>query len=523
MILISSIIILLYTGFNSEKEKAMYLFRLVLYLMVSFLVLNYKLFLFNEPSNSLFNAIFFINEINNFFIFFLYILLSSICVLTCFYSITNILYFEKKEKLESNLKDISGILMQYKLLEYPIIMLLTILGTQLIMISNDFISLFLSIELQSYGVYIISTIHRDSELSTFSGLMYFLLGSLSSCVILLSLSILYSNFGSTQLDVIYLINGILDVKDKDFFYKDLNEIIQKTLILFSTGLFFKLSSAPFHLWSPDVYDWVPTIITVFIAIIPKISILILIFDIKSNTYTMHSDMIWIDALILSSFLSLIIGSILGLCQSRIKKLLAFSTISHIGIILLSLSINSLESNNSFIFYLIQYNLTNLSVFMIIICIGSHFFLNKFYDKNMLESYNSPLQLIYQLKGYFYINPIMCLSFTIAIMSLLGIPPLTGFFGKQMVINASLNNYNYFITFILIMSSVVSASYYLILVKEMFFFKSSNMKYKNNNNKYVFNSVTSFFISNLTIFILFYIFIHNKFELIQYVLNFQVIS
>jgi len=178
-------------------------------------------------------------------------------------------------------------------------------------------------------------------------------------------------------------------------------------------------------------------------------------------------------LLVSSLLSLIIGTVVGLTQFRIKRLFAYSTISHVGFILLALTINSVESIQAFIFYLMQYSLSNLNAFMLLLAIGYSLYCytneNKKYvslqDKN-----NSPIQLISQLKGFFYINPVLALSLAITIFSFAGIPPLIGFFAKQMVLSAALDNGYVFLTLVAILTSVISAVYYLNVVKEIFFDK-----------------------------------------------------
>jgi len=174
-------------------------------------------------------------------------------------------------------------------------------------------------------------------------------------------------------------------------------------------------------------------------------------------------------------LSLIIGTVVGLTQFRIKRLFAYSTISHVGFILLALSINSIESIQAFIFYLMQYTISNLNAFIILISIGFSIFYyvndeknnnNKLLDKNL-----SPIQLISQIKGYFYINPILALSLTITLFSFVGIPPLIGFFAKQMVLSAALDSGYIFLVLIGILTSVISAVYYLGIIKQVFFDKS----------------------------------------------------
>jgi NADH-ubiquinone oxidoreductase chain 2 len=178
--------------------------------------------------------------------------------------------------------------------------------------------------------------------------------------------------------------------------------------------------------------------------------------------------------LVSSLFSLIIGTIVGLTQFRIKRLFAYSTISHLGFILLALTINSIESIQAFIFYLIQYSLSNLNAFILLISIGFSLYYyvndNKKYQE-LLDKNNSPIQLINQIKGFFYINPILSLSFTITIFSFVGIPPLIGFFAKQMVLSAALDNGYIFLTLVAILTSVISAVYYLNIVRQIFFDES----------------------------------------------------
>jgi NADH-ubiquinone oxidoreductase chain 2 len=171
---------------------------------------------------------------------------------------------------------------------------------------------------------------------------------------------------------------------------------------------------------------------------------------------------------MSSLFSLIIGTVVGLTQFRIKRLFAYSTISHLGFILLALSISSIESTQAFIFYLMQYSISNLNAFIILVTIGFSLY---FYVKNkedqtnlgLVDVNNSPIQLISQLKGYFYINPFLSLSLAITIFSFVGIPPLIGFFAKQMVLSAALDNGYIFLSLIAILTSVIGAGYYLNII------------------------------------------------------------
>src|ERR1700753_95299 len=177
---------------------------------------------------------------------------------------------------------------------------------------------------------------------------------------------------------------------------------------------------------------------------------------------------------MSSLFSLVVGTVVGLTQFRIKRLLAYSTISHVGFMLLALSISSIESTQALIFYLTQYIISNLNAFIILIAIGYSLYCytsDKKEHDELLDKTNSPIQLITQLKGYFFINPVLALSLTITIFSFAGIPPLLGFFAKQMVLSAALDKGLYFITLIAILTSVIGGIYYLTIIKEMFFSKS----------------------------------------------------
>lgn len=364
-----------------------------------------------------------------------------------------------------------------KIIEYPLILLFVISGAMFLMSTSDLVSIFLSIELQSYGLYLLSTIYRNSELSTTGGLIYFLLGGLSSCFILLGTSLLYANSGTTSLDGLYIISSISEINNNIIstaWYKPY--YINFSLLILSVGFLFKIGAAPFHFWSPDVYDAIPTIVTTFVAIIAKISIFVFLLELvyyTSNYFFEGQALSWTFGLLISSLLSLIIGTVVGLTQFRIKRLFAYSTISHIGFILLALSISSIESTQAFIFYLIQYSISNLNIFIILVVIGFSLFslkeTDESLDKELLEKNNSPIQLIKQLKGYFYINPVLSLSLAITIFSFVGIPPLVGFFAKQMVLSAALDNGYIFISIIAILTSVIGAVYYLNIIKEVFFF------------------------------------------------------
>lgn len=485
----------------------------------------------------------YISNITQIFHIFIFIISILILQLTAFHnrkvysteyaSLKDLLFNNYFYKFKAEITNKMG--EQFKIIEYPLIILFIITGACLLISTNDLVSIFLSIELQSYGLYLLSTIYRNSELSTTGGLIYFLIGGLSSCFILLGTSLLYANSGTSSLDAIYVINNISDINSINSWYKPY--YINFSLLIFSLGFLIKIGAAPFHFWSPDVYDAIPTIVTAFVAIVAKISIFIFLLQLVYYTNNNFFEISWTFSLIISSFLSLIIGTVVGLTQFRIKRLLAYSTISHVGFILLALAVSSIESLQAFIFYIVQYSISNLNIFIILVAVGYSFFYYVDYDtenENLIDQKNSPIQLVSQLRGLFYINPFLTISLAITVFSFAGIPPLIGFFGKQMVLSAALDKGHVFIVLIAILTSVIGGVYYLNIVKETFFFKRKNTfldpyfehyyeiwgSLRNGSDKeikkisvdypnIVLSSPIAFTISVITLIILLFIFINNE--------------
>ena len=177
----------------------------------------------------------------------------------------------------------------FRIIEYPLIILFILCGAVFLISTADLVSIFLSIELQSYGLYIISTLYRDSESATASGLTYFLLGGLSSCFILLGSALLYANSGTTSLDNIYVITSISEIESFTAMYLYQTYHLHLALIIMSTGFLFKVSAAPFHFWSPDVYDGIPTIVTTYVAVVAKVSIFSFLLELVYYTEYYHFD------------------------------------------------------------------------------------------------------------------------------------------------------------------------------------------------------------------------------------------
>lgn len=487
MLIFSSLLLLLSNAVSLRRDKSILFSRvgLTILLYSSLIALNSLYFISLDGGIGLFGGLFHATSITQVFHIFIFIVSAVILQLTSFYPrkvwiaeysslkrlfLYNFLYY--RTKIVNKMGE------QYKIIEYPLILLFIIIGAVFLVSTSDLVSIFLSIELQSYGLYLLSTLYRNSELATSGGLTYFLLGGLSSCFILLGTSLLYANSGTTNLDGIYIITSLSEISNDHtnnllYWYK--SHYINFSLLILSVGFLFKISAAPFHFWSPDVYDGIPTIVTTFVAIVAKISIFIFLLELVH--YTSNSlfefQFSWTSSLLISSLLSLIIGTVVGLTQFRIKRLFAYSTISHVGFILLALSINSIESIQAFIFYLMQYSISNLNAFIILVSIGFslYYYVNDNEEyKELSDKNNSPIQLISQMKGFFYINPVLALSFAITIFSFVGIPPLIGFFAKQMVLSAALDSGYVFLTLVAILTSVISAVYYLNVIKQIFFDK-----------------------------------------------------
>ena len=511
MLIFSLISLLLSCAINLKKDKSILYSRIFILVLLNSCIIAYtSLFIsFLKKGIGIFGGLFHITSANSLFNIFVLILSAIIGILTSFYSrkillkekatIYKILlykFFFNKERIFNTMSE------QYRIIEYTLILLFIILGGIFLMASNDIISIFISIELQSYGLYILSSIYRNSESSTSAALTYFLLGALASCFILLATGILYANSGCTNLENLYVISNLSNTLNEISSGDNVNIIywynpyyLHFSLIILSIGFLFKISAAPFHFWSPDVYDAVPTLVTTFISIIPKITILVFLLDLVNHTSInlyIH-DYTWTTIFMISSLLSLLIGTILGLTQYRIKRLYAYSTISHLGFILLALSIKTRESIQAFLFYLTQYSISNLNAFLILICIGYslywYIYRKDLYNKEIysttlmfdnkskehdlfwMERNNSPIQFIDQLKGYFNINPVLSLSLAITLFSFTGVPPLIGFFGKLMVLSASIDNGYIFMSIVAIMTSVIGGVYYLAIIKQIFFEKS----------------------------------------------------
>ena len=377
---------------------------------------------------------------------------------------------------------------------YPLFALLSSMGGCFLVASGDMVTLYLALELQSFAVYVLAALYRDSESATHSGLLYFLLGGLSSCLILLGFAVVYNQTGITNLESLVTLLNVSESSSMS-----INWALALGFTAIMTGLLFKVTAAPFHNWGPDVYDGVPTIVTTWIAVLPKISLLTLLYTLSSglisamlvNIDTATYD-VWALLLLMSSTLSLVVGAVVGLAQRRIKRLLAYSTISHVGFMLLAISVNSPEATSAFVFYLVQYTLTAILSFSLLGAISHSSSLTPLPGDSLNITHD--VSLISQLAGLRVRNIALAFSLLVLLFSLAGVPPLLGFFGKLEVLY-----------------SAISASYYLNVIRVSWFETSGSANtetlpfdyFSSSDKPSDITAVQSYTISLLTAILVFY--------------------
>lgn len=335
--------------------------------------------------------------------------------------------------------------------EYFALLLCAILGLMFVTSSYDLISLYLAIEMQSLCFYVLAASKKDSSFSIEAGLKYFILGSFSSALLLLGMSILYGCTGTTSFE-----NYSLLFSEKTEDYLILVSSIENALICISVAFFFKIGAAPFHMWLPDVYEGSPTSISLFFATIPKIVLFVAFLRLFQGVFFHFSDL-FLALVLIFSIASVLIGSFVALRQKKLKRLLAYSSISHVGYLLLAFSSNSLEGTQSLFFYTLIYMFTSFGLWSVVLTL------------NTAPNFGKSKTLI-DLASISTTNPLLGLSAMFALFSLAGIPPLAGFFAKIEIFINALNASLFFACFFAILSSVVSAFYYIRLVKIVYFEK-----------------------------------------------------
>lgn len=327
--------------------------------------------------------------------------------------------------------------------EYPILFMLATLGMLMMVSANDLIALYMGIELQSLALYVIAAFKRDSLRSTEAGLKYFVLGALSSGMLLYGCSLIYGFTGNTGFEGIAKAVAMPETSRLG---------VTVGIVFLTAGLAFKVSAVPFHMWTPDVYEGSPTSVTAFFAIAPKIAGLSLFMRAMiAPFYEIAAD--WQQIVIFISIASMLLGAFAAIGQTNIKRLMAYSSIGHVGFALVGLAAGSEEGVRGVLIYLTIYLVMNVGTFACILCMRV--------KEGMLEDINS-------LAGLSRTNPLMALALAVFMFSLAGIPPLAGFFGKFYVFFAAVNAGLYVLAVIGVLASVVGAFYYLRIVKLMYF-------------------------------------------------------
>ena len=355
-------------------------------------------------------------------------------------------------------------------IEYPILILSSVLGMMVMISSNDLMLFYMGLELQSLALYVLATFNRDQLKSSEAGLKYFVLSALSSGLLLYGCSLIYGFTGSTNF------NLIAEQLNTDQY------ALTFGIVFILVGLAFKISAVPFHMWAPDVYEGSPTSVTLFFTIVPKIAALTVFIRFLYVPFLNLIDQ-WQMILIFLSIASMLFGAIAAIGQTNLKRLIAYSSISHVGYTLAGLATGSNEGIQSSIIYITIYVFMNLGLFSCLL---------------MMRRNNKYFEDIEDLSGLSKNHPLLSLSLLIILFSLAGIPPLAGFFAKFYIFKSVLEQSMYFLAIVGLLSTVVAAFYYLRIIKIMYFDKEKE-KYDTDHSFWLKFSLT---VSTLLILIYF---------------------
>ncbi|MBT7511208.1 MAG: NADH-quinone oxidoreductase subunit NuoN [Rhodospirillaceae bacterium] len=329
--------------------------------------------------------------------------------------------------------------------EYPILVIFATLGMMMMISANDLISLYLGLEMQSLSLYVIAAFQRDDGRSTEAGLKYFVLGALASGMLLYGSSLVYGFAGTTNFDTLAKM------------FTDAGPDGPGTGIIFGivfilAGLAFKVSAVPFHMWTPDVYEGAPTPVTAFFAVAPKIAALALFMRVMVGPF---GDLLaqWQQIVVFISVASMILGAFAAINQHNIKRLMAYSSIGHVGFALVGLAVGNEAGVRAVLIYLTIYLFMNVGTFACILAMRR--------GGRMVEG-------IDDLAGFGKTHPMAALALTIFMFSMAGIPPLAGFFGKLYVFLAAIEAQLYGLAIIGVLTSVVGSFYYLRIIRIMYF-------------------------------------------------------
>jgi NADH-quinone oxidoreductase subunit N len=349
--------------------------------------------------------------------------------------------------------------MIYKI-EYPVLILSSVLGMMVMISSNDLIVFYMGLELQSLALYVLATFNRDQIKSSEAGLKYFVLSALSSGLLLYGCSLIYGFSGSTNFNVI---SNQLNTDEY---------VLTFGIVFILVGLAFKISAVPFHMWAPDVYEGSPTSVTLFFTMVPKIAALTVFVRFLYVPFLNLIDQ-WQMIIVFLSIASMLFGAIAAIGQTNIKRLVAYSSIGHIGYTLAGLATGSNEGIQSSIIYISIYVIMNLALFSCLL---------------MLKRNDQYYEEIDDLSGLSKNHPLLSLSLLVILFSLAGIPPLAGFFAKFYVFKAVIEQSMYFLAIVGLLSTVVAAFYYLRIIKIIYFDKEKE-KYDQDHSLWLKFSLT----------------------------------
>ena len=356
----------------------------------------------------------------------------------------------------------SNYLKTFKILkiEYPILVICAVLGMMVMISSNDLIVFYIGLELQSLSLYVLSSFNRDEVKSSEAGLKYFVLSALSSGLLLYGCSLIYGFSGSTNFEIIA--NNL----DSDQY------VLTFGIVFILVGLAFKISAVPFHMWAPDVYEGSPTSVTLFFTIVPKIAALTVFIRFLYVPFINLIDQ-WQMILIFLSIASMVFGAVAAIGQKNIKRLIAYSSISHIGYALAGLTTGTNEGIQSSVIYITIYFVMNLGLFSCLL---------------MLKRNDQYYETLDDLSGLSKNHPLLSLSLLVILFSLAGIPPLAGFFAKFYVFMAVIEQSMYFLAIVGLLSTVIAAFYYLRIIK-IIYFDQEKEKYDSDHSFWLKFSLT----------------------------------
>jgi NADH-quinone oxidoreductase subunit N len=332
------------------------------------------------------------------------------------------------------------------LFEFFLINLLATLSLLVLVSATDLLPLYLSIEMQSLSFYILASFNKYSAFSTEAGLKYFVLGAFVSGFFLFGSSLLYGATGSTN----FFSYSLLFSEGFDY---DLRKTILLLGIFFLLIVFlFKISAAPFHIWSPDVYEGAPLSSTLVFVLVPKLVLFLLIFRLLYFSFpTFLAD--FQPVLLLSGVLSVLLGSLMAIRQKRLKRLLVYSSISHVGFLLLGCASGTVLGLTSILYYIIFYIITNTLVWGVLA---------------LMHSYTGAPVYLSDLSTLSRINPALAITFCLGLFSLAGIPPLVGFSMKFFIFHSAMSAALYPLSWLILMLSAVGSFYYLRIIKIVYF-------------------------------------------------------